>query len=73
MGSEKNMAKLKFVKIKQGNGKETLHASYTDIVSSRVGTPPFQRESSLSGNPPLSEANQKSYPPLSESHPNWCM
>ena len=31
------------------------------------GTPP------LSGYPPLSEANLKSYPSLSESHPNWCM
>ena len=30
-------------------------------ISSRVGTPP------------LSEANLKSYPPLSESHTNWCM
>ena len=25
------------------------------------------------GNPPLSEAFLKSYPPLSEIHPNWCM
>ena len=33
------------------------------IVSSRVGTPP----------PPFSDANLKSYPPLSGSYPNWCM
>ena len=35
-----------------------------NIVSSSVGTP-------LSGYSPLSEANCKSYPPLSESYPNW--
>ena len=49
---------------------------YSVIVSSRVGTPPpFLREPSplLSGYPPLSEANLKSYPSLSEIHPNWCM
>ena len=43
MRSEKNMAKLKFVKIKQGNGKEILHASYTDIegVLPFWESPPF--------------------------------
>ena len=35
--------------------------------------PPFLREPSLSGHPPFSEANLKNYPPLSDSHPNWCM
>ena len=35
-----------------------------NIVSSSVWTP-------LSGYSPLSEANCKSYPPLSESYPNW--
>ena len=49
----------------------------TSIVSSRVGTPLFLRDPPpsphLSGYPPLSEANLKSYTPLSESHPNWCM
>ena len=35
-----------------------------NIVSSSIGTP-------LSGYSPLSEANCKSYPPLSESYPNW--
>ena len=33
-----------------------LHC-FSNIVSSRVGTPPFLRESHLSGYPPLSEAN----------------
>ena len=47
---------------------------YVGIVSSRVGTPPFLREPPpFLGTPPLSEANLKSYSPLSESHPNWCM
>ena len=47
------------------------HGDECGIVFSRVGTPPFLRDP-----PPFfSEANLKSYPPppLSESHPNWCM
>ena len=35
--------------------------------------PPFLREPPLSGYPPFSEANLKTYPPHSDSHPNWCM
>ena len=37
--------------------------------------PPFYEgtPSPLSGYPPLSDANLKSCPPLSESHPTWCM
>ena len=37
------------------------------IVSSRVGTTLFW------GYPRFFEANLKGYPPLFESHPNWCM
>ena len=46
------------------------------IVSSRVGPPPFfffLREPPHFWVPPFSEANLKSYPPFSESYPNWCM
>ena len=44
------------------------------IAPSVVGTPFFKRTLTLfSGYPPLSEANLKSYPSLSKSHPNWCM
>ena len=40
---------------------------------------PFSEGTPLSGYPPLSDANLKSYPPPppspppAESHPNWCM
>ena len=46
------------------------------IVPSRVGTPTFLREPlppPFSGYTPLSEANLKNYPSLSDSHPSWCM
>ena len=36
--------------------------------------PPFSEVTPpRSGYPRLSEANLKSFPPLSEIHPNWCL
>ena len=43
------------------------------IVFSRVGTTPFSEGTPPFWVPPLPESNLKSYPPLSNSHPNWCM
>ena len=45
------------------------------IVSSRVGDTHTHTHTHTPflGTLPLSEANLKSYPPLSENHPKWCM
>ena len=45
----------------------------THIVSSRIGTPFSEGTLPPFWVPLLSDANLKSYPPLSESHPNLCM
>ena len=46
----------------------------TNIVSSRSATPHFSEGTPRPfWVPALSEANLKSYPPLSEIYPNWCM
>ena len=52
-----------------------LRCACKTIVSSMVGPPPFLRKPPLplSEYPPLSDANLKSYPSLSESHPDWLM
>ena len=56
------------------NSSKEVNGILETIVSSGVGTPLVsQGTHPLSGYPPLSEANLKSCPPLSEMHPNWCM